>query len=85
MSGGYFDYEQYKIDEIAIAVEDLIFEDSLDENKYPKEVIEEFKAGLVHLKKAAIYAQRIDWLVCGDDGEVSFIERLKSDLDELTL
>ena len=35
------------------------------------------------MKTAAIYAQRIDWLLSGDDGEQSFKERLKEDLDEL--
>jgi len=33
------------------------------------------------LRKAAIYAQRIDWLLSGDDGEESFLERLKEELD----
>ena len=47
------------------------------------EVVEEFKNGLKILKTAAIYAQRIDWLLSGDDGEKSFKERLKEELDEL--
>ena len=47
------------------------------------EIIEEFKKGLKILKTAAIYAQRIDWLLSGDDGEESFKERLKEELDEL--
>ena len=47
------------------------------------EILEEFKKGLKILKTAAIYAQRIDWLLFGDDGEQSFKERLKEELDEL--
>jgi hypothetical protein len=47
------------------------------------EVLEEFKRGLRTLKMAAIYAQRIDWLMSGDDGEESFKRRLKEELDEL--
>ena len=47
------------------------------------EIVEEFKKGLKILKTAAIYAQRIDWLLSGDDGEVSFKERLKEELEEL--
>ena len=47
------------------------------------EVLEEFKRGLKILKMAAIYAQRIDWLMSGDDGEESFKRRLKEELDEL--
>ena len=47
------------------------------------EVVDEFKKGLKILKTAAIYAQRIDWLLSGDDGEESFKERLKEELDDL--
>ena len=47
------------------------------------EIVEEFKKGLKILKMAAIYTQRIDWLLSGDDGEDSFKKRLKENLDEL--
>ena len=50
--------------------------------EYPEEIIEEFKKGVHYLRLAAIYAQRIDWLLSGDDGEESFLERLKEELDE---
>lgn len=46
------------------------------------ETLKEFKNGLDYLRRAAIYAQRIDWLLSGDDGEDDFIERLKEDLEE---
>ena len=49
----------------------------------PDEVIEEFKKGLSYLQIAYVYAQRIDWLVSGDDGEESFITRLNDDLSKL--
>ena len=51
--------------------------------KYNKETIKEFKKGLAILKKAYIYAQRIDWLLSDDDGEESFHKRLKEELDNL--
>jgi hypothetical protein len=47
-------------------------------------VIEEFKKGLKILKLASIYAQRIDWLLSGDDSEKSFLERLKKELGNLS-
>jgi hypothetical protein len=50
--------------------------------KYPDDIIEEFKKGLRYLNLAAIYTQRIDWLLAGDDGEDSFRERLKKELDK---
>ena len=37
-------------------------------HEYSKETIKEFKKGLAILRKAYIYAQRIDWLLSGDDG-----------------
>ena len=51
--------------------------------EYSKETIKEFKKGLAILKKAYIYAQRIDWLLSDDDGEESFHKRLKEELDNL--
>lgn len=52
-------------------------------HEYSDETIGEFKKGLDYIRKAAVYAQRIDWLLSGDDGEESFHERLKEELDEL--
>jgi len=92
MSGGYFDYEQYKIDRIADQVEHLIEtndDKTLDEwgetkgRGYPPEVIAEFRKGLHYLRVAAVYAQRIDWLVSGDDGEDGFLDRLHKILSML--
>jgi hypothetical protein len=62
-------YEQYP--------EDLYY------YKYPDVVIEKFKEGLTILRQAAVYAQRIDWLLSGDDGEGSFLKRLEKELSEL--
>jgi len=108
MSGGHFDYDQYKIGYIADSIEKLIenngrektkeelkdegwrdpdwykkYPEDLFHCKYPDEVIEEFKKGVELLRKAQIYAHRIDWLVSGDDGEESFLRRLKEDLEGL--
>lgn len=47
---------------------------------FSPETIKEFKNGLKALRKAYVYAQRIDWLLSGDDGEDSFHERLKEEL-----
>jgi hypothetical protein len=92
MSGGHFDYDQYKIGYIADEVEQLIYsnkDDTLNEYGYTKgafygdDVIAEFAKGLFFLKMAQIYAQRIDWLVSGDDGEESFLTRLKLEIGNL--
>ena len=53
------------------------------EEVYREDVQQIFKDGIEALKKAEIYAQRIDWFLSGDDGEDSLVSRLKSDLDKL--
>ncbi len=92
MSGGHFQYKQWEISNIADEVEQLILTNDSEEKDewgdrkgyhYTPETIEEFKKGLVLLRQAYVYAQRIDWLVSGDDGEDSFHRRLKNDLDKL--
>ena len=92
MSGGHFDYWQHHISHIADEIDTLIFHNGstdVDEygdrkyQEYPPDIIEAFKRGVNLLREAYVYAQRIDWLVSGDDGEDSFRKRLKADLDGL--
>ena len=108
MSGGAFEYNQYKIGYIADEVDQVIRkngkektkEEMKDEGwrdpdwyekypedkfhyKYPDEVIEQFKDAVEILRKAEIYAHRIDWLISGDDGNETFLERLQEDLSKL--
>ena len=107
MSGGHFDYQQFKMVEIAESIQSLIdnngrlmTDDELKDNfiskeelekypemkyhySYPPEVIEKFKEGVEIIRKAYVYAQRIDWLVSGDDGEQSFLKRLDEELNKL--
>ena len=76
MSGGHFDYKQNFIRDIADDVEQLIlFNEDFDDD-----TIEYFKTGLEFLRLSQVYAQRIDWLVSGDDGEASLKQRLRDDL-----
>jgi hypothetical protein len=50
---------------------------------YTKETIDRFKEALVTLRRAAVFAQRIDWLVSCDDGEETFHKRLAESLKQL--
>lgn len=50
---------------------------------YTPETLAEFRKGVEILKRAIVYAQRIDWLISGDDSEDSFHERLEEDLKGL--
>ena len=102
MSGGKFDYDQYKIRMIWEEIQNELDKQGQEKQvahwekeyyeKYPEQRFEEvyredvqqiFKDGIKALKKAEVYAQRIDWYLSGDDGEDSLVSRLKSDLDKL--
>ena len=92
MSGGHFNYKQSEILEIAKEIDHLIYVNGSSEKDargvalhaaYPPDVIQKFRVASRKLKKAYIYAQRIDWLVSGDDGEGSFKVRLAEDLRKL--
>ena len=108
MSGGAFNYDQYKIGYMVDQIEEVVVKNGVEKTpedlkeegwrdpdwykkypedlfhyKYPDEVIEKMKEGIEVLKRAQIYAHRIDWLLSGDDGEESFLRRLEEDLNEL--
>ncbi len=108
MSGGRFNYDQYKIGYIADGIEHEIeksgrpktreelkeeswrdpdwyrrYPEELNHYKYSDEVIEEFKRAVYYLRKAQIYAHRVDWLLSSDDGEETFLERLEEELKKL--
>jgi hypothetical protein len=84
MSGGHFQYQQYRIEDIAVEIDEVIKsndDESLDEwgqrrgNGYPPEIIQKFREAAHTLRQAAEMAQRIDWLISGDDGEDCFLRR----------
>ena len=103
MSGGRWDYIQYRLTEPIEDIDRLIeingkekTEQEIKDDtwypgheperfhyKYPDEVIDEFKRGLLIIEQAQIYLQRLDWLLSSDDGEESFLRRLKQELNEL--
>ena len=107
MSGGHWEYIQYRFTDIVEDIDKEIVrsgqpktlqemkedwrdfewyekypEDKLH-YKYPEVVLEEFKKAKKIIQMSQIYIQRIDWLLSGDDGEESFISRLKEDLKKL--
>jgi hypothetical protein len=107
MSGGAFEYNQYKIGYIADQIEETVIKNGVEKTpeeikddwhndewyekypedkfhyKYPDEVIEKMKEAVKALKIAQVYAQRVDWLLSGDDGEESFLSRLEDELKKL--
>lgn len=96
MSGGHFDYIQYRLQDTIEGIKDAIHKndqkpdwvdqkdwDKLGTAYYRRETLEEFKKALKLIRKAQVYIHRIDWLLSGDDDETDFHERLKEDLEEL--
>jgi hypothetical protein len=108
MSGGHWDYLQYRFTDVVEDIQNIVelngkektreelkneswrdpewyekYPEDKFHHKYPDEVIKEFNKGAEIIKQAQVYMQRIDWLLSGDDGEESFIKRLKEDLEKL--
>lgn len=74
---GYFDYTQHKTEDIANKIDKIIERNGTSKSfhTYPPDIIEKFKEAAHTLRRAADMAQRVDWLVSGDDGEDSFRQR----------
>ena len=101
MKGEYFedDINPYQIKKLANAISDYIQYIEQDEENYANvlwleeitepqnydAVMKEFHNGIECLRKAAVYAQRIGYLLAGDDGPETFLERLKEDLWAMTV
>jgi hypothetical protein len=77
MSGGHFSFNQYQIKQIADEIEDLVLKNPYG---YSTATILEMEEAVNLLDKAFVYAQRIDWLVSGDDSEEIFQSRLAKEL-----
>ena len=84
MSGGYFKYEQFKLQQIADDIEQIIVENDETEwdYKFKPETIFELNEAVKLLRKAYIYVQRIDYLVSSDDSEANFHKRLHAQLKD---
>ncbi len=80
MSDGYFNYIEYRIKDTIDLLREFV--DPENPQMLSLETIQEFNNALDYLKKSAIYIERIDGLVSGDDLEKTFHKRLKEDLLE---
>lgn len=87
MSGGYFDYNYSHIQEVIEQLEYLLTSDETQpiREDLAKVTLDKMEEGLEILQKAKIYAQRIEWLISGDDSEESFHRRLEEDLKEVII
>jgi xylose isomerase len=88
MSGGRFGYSQHKLTVMVEEIESIIQNNGVKDewgyaDNFSEETLQEFRNGIAALKRAYVYAQRIDWLVSGDDSEPYFHKRLQQELKEL--
>lgn len=85
MSRGAFDYQQYRIKDIADTIEEHL--DAQAElpagDQFNPETVAELRKTVRLLRLAFVYAYRADWLLSGDDGEESFHRRLAEELKGL--
>ena len=82
MSGGYFSHAQFSILNIAENLESAIMF-AKGAWAFSPETVAEMEQTLRLLKHTYIRVHRIDYLLSGDDGEDTFHERLKQELEEL--
>jgi len=91
MSGGFFDYAQYRIEDIAESILQQIYDnddETLNEwnekrgNGYEERTIQKMIEAYKIINKAKIYAQRIDWMLSCDDSEDRFHIRLAEELSD---
>jgi hypothetical protein len=71
--------------------ENFISKETLENNpeyayyhSFPPEVINKFIEAVNIIRKAYVYAHRIDWLVSGDDSNETFMKRLDDELYDLS-
>ena len=89
MSGGTFSHMQHNIRDIYETIEyhiELQGKEAMWGFKHPTfepEVLKRLQDAIECLKKAYVYAHRVDLFIAGDDGDESFILRLNEELNEL--
>ncbi len=83
MSGGFFGYAQYKIDQISDQISDVIQRNNDSAFPLSPATIQRLTEAVQALEVAFVYAQRADWLISGDDSEENFERRLMEDLAEV--
>mgnify|MGYP001578034091 FL=1 len=86
MSGGYFDYNQYRLHDIANEILRVIENndkdtwDNIPGTHYSSNTLKNFQETTETLNRAETMVERIDYLLSGDDSEDSFHEQWKKEL-----
>lgn len=94
MSGGHFNYQQYRLHDMAESISELIESNESEEKDvfgdkvghfYSDNTIAKLKMTERTLRIAEAMVQRVDWLVSGDDGEEDFHKRWYNEISKLQL
>ena len=98
MSGGFFEYKQYALEDIKEKVEDVLNQvntkpnlvDMLSEDFNLYNYVEDkeafnlvCKTAMFYLDMSQVITQRLDWFLSGDDSEESFQKRMSEDMQEV--
>ena len=88
MSGGHFNSQQYAFTDIAEEIKKVVSCNNISDSygyafDFSDKTICEFHKAIKYMEIARIYANRVDWLLSGDDSETAFHERLEEDKKEL--
>ena len=91
MSGGRWDYVQYRLEDIARDISEIIKTNDSTEltewgtqygRGYDVDTLDALSEAIPIIRMAAVHIQRADWLLSGDDGEDSYLRRLRQDINE---
>ena len=96
MSGGHYDYQYSRINQMANDIEaDFLNDGVKPKDKYDDEydllsdatdaervlILEEVKQLIIDLRKCSDRAKEIEWLTSGDTGATTYLKRLKEIYD----
>ena len=90
MSGGFFDYQQHRLEDMANEIDKLIARNGapiehVDDfeprwspthhDSFPPDILARFRETARELRRVGDMLQRVDWLMSGDDSEDTFRQR----------
>lgn len=84
MSGGHFDYVQYKFQDVADQLDTCLDRCADPDDAFYHNLSQETRDVIIALSRSvrvnSLILNRVDWLLSGDDSEQSFREYLIEDL-----
>ena len=91
MSGGFFEYQEYRLEEMAKELRLKIAKCrwkpdwAIDRSNYSDAFLAEMSKAYNQLMEIRTRLHRLDWVLSGDDGEVDYFRLLPDDLSKIEL